>query len=204
MSFWTFSYIYFHMDVFSFALFPFNQEYHHTSEKAMAPHSSTLAWKIPRMEEPGRLQSMGLLRVRHDWANSLSLFTFMHWEREMATHSSVLAWRIPGMGEPGGLPSMGSHRVGHDWSDLAAELPEGVNRESSVTRCSGCLVSVTSLLLPLLTSPGPTKNYLIYPESDRNSSRPAYIWNYTLLPHSPQAHPSTGAQPLAVLLQNHL
>ena len=88
----------------------------------MAPHSSTLAWKIPWMEEPGRLQSMGLLRVRHDWATSVSLFTF-HFhalEKEMATHSSVLAWRIPGTGEPGGLPSMGSHRVGHDWSDLAA------------------------------------------------------------------------------------
>ena len=50
------------------------------SEKAMAPHSSTLAWKIPWMEEPGRLQSMGLLRVRHDWATSL--FTFMHWRRK--------------------------------------------------------------------------------------------------------------------------
>ena len=45
----------------------------------MAPHSSTLAWKIPRMEEPGRLQSMGWLRVGHDWATSLSLFTFLHW-----------------------------------------------------------------------------------------------------------------------------
>ena len=43
-------------------------------EKAMAPHSSTLAWKIPWTEEPGRLQSMGSLRVRHDWATSLSLF----------------------------------------------------------------------------------------------------------------------------------
>ena len=51
-------------------------------EKAMAPHSSTLAWKIPWMEEPGRLQSMGLLRVRHDWATSLSFFTFMHWRRK--------------------------------------------------------------------------------------------------------------------------
>ena len=88
----------------------------------MAPHSSTLAWKIPWMEEPGRLQSTGSLRVGHDWATSLSLFTF-HFhalETEMATHSSVLAWRIPGTGEPGGLPSMGSHRVGHDWSNLAA------------------------------------------------------------------------------------
>ena len=50
--------------------------------KAMAPHSSTLAWKIPWAEEPGRLQSMGSLRVRHDWATSLSLFTFMHWKRK--------------------------------------------------------------------------------------------------------------------------
>ena len=52
------------------------------SEKAMAPHSSTLAWKIPWTEEPGRLQSMGSLRVRHDWATSLSPFTFMHWRRK--------------------------------------------------------------------------------------------------------------------------
>ena len=50
--------------------------------QAMAPHSSTLAWKIPWMEEPGSLQSMGSLRVRHYWATSLSLFTFMHWIRK--------------------------------------------------------------------------------------------------------------------------
>ena len=54
----------------------------HPSEKAMAPHSSTLAWKIPCMEKPGGLQSMGLLRVRHDWVTSLWLFTFMHWRRK--------------------------------------------------------------------------------------------------------------------------
>ena len=52
------------------------------SEKAMAPHSSTLAWKIPWTEEPGRLQSMGSLRVGHNWVTSLSLFTFMHWRRK--------------------------------------------------------------------------------------------------------------------------
>ena len=51
-------------------------------EKAMAPHSSTLAWKVPWMEEPGGLQSMGLHRVGHDWATSLSLLTFMHWRRK--------------------------------------------------------------------------------------------------------------------------
>ena len=64
----------------------------------------------------------GVARVGHDWATSLSLFTF-HFhalEKEMATHSSVLAWRIPRTGEPGRLLSMGSHRVRHDWSDLAA------------------------------------------------------------------------------------
>ena len=71
-------------------------------EKAMAPHSSTLAWKIPWTEEPGGLQSMGLQsRTR------LSDFTFtfhLHaLEKEMAIHSSVLAWRIPRMVEPGGL-----------------------------------------------------------------------------------------------------
>ena len=81
----------------------------------MAPHSSTLAWKIPWMEEPGGLQSMGSRRVG---ATSLSLsdftFHFHALEKETATHSSVLAWIIPGTGEPDGLPSMGSHRVGHD------------------------------------------------------------------------------------------
>ena len=54
----------------------------HPSEKAMAPYSSTLAWKIPWTEEPGGLQSMGSLRVGHDWATSLSLFTSMHWRRK--------------------------------------------------------------------------------------------------------------------------
>ena len=50
--------------------------------KEMAPHSSTLAWKIPWTEEPGRLKTMGSWRVGQDWATSLSLFTFMHWRRK--------------------------------------------------------------------------------------------------------------------------
>ena len=53
-----------------------------SAEKAMAPHSSTLAWKIPWTEEPGMLQSMGSLGVGHDWTTSLSIFTFMHWRRK--------------------------------------------------------------------------------------------------------------------------
>ena len=78
----------------------------------MAPHSSTLAWKIPWAEEPGGLQSMGSLL---DTTERLHFDFSLHaLEKEMATHSSVLAWRIPGTAEPGGLPSMGSHRVGHD------------------------------------------------------------------------------------------
>ena len=80
----------------------------------MATHSSTLAWKMPWMEEPGRLQSMGSLRVRHLLSNFTFTFHFHALEKEMATHSTVLAWRMPGTGEPGGLPSVGSHRVGHD------------------------------------------------------------------------------------------
>ena len=79
----------------------------------MAPHSSTLAWKIPWTEEPGRLQSMGLLSQTR-LSNFTFTFHFPALEKEMATRSSVLARRIPGMGEPGGLPSTGSQRVGHD------------------------------------------------------------------------------------------
>ena len=93
----------------------------------MAPHSSTLAWKIPWTEEPGRLQSMGLLRSWTRLSDFTLTFHFHALEKEMATHSSVLAWRIPGTGEPGGLPSLGSHRVGHDWSNLAAAT--GVKEE---------------------------------------------------------------------------
>ena len=80
----------------------------------MAPHSSTLAWKIPWAEDPGGLQSVGSLGVGHDWSDFTFTFHFHALEKEMATDSSVLAWRIPGMGEPDGLPSMKSHRVGHN------------------------------------------------------------------------------------------
>ena len=79
----------------------------------MAPHSTTLAWKIPWKEEPSGLQSMGL-RSRTRLNEFTFPFHFPALEKEMAAHSSVLAWRIPGTGEPGGLPSLGSHRVGQD------------------------------------------------------------------------------------------
>ena len=82
-------------------------------EKAMAPHSSTLAWKIPWMEEPGRLQFMGSLRVGHDWATSLSLFTFMHWRRKWQATPVFLP------GESQGWGSLVGYRLwGHTESDM--------------------------------------------------------------------------------------
>jgi len=80
----------------------------------MAPHSTTLAWKIPRTEKPGRLQSIGFAKNRTRLSNFTFTFHFHALEKEMATHSSVLAWRIPGTADPGGLRSMESHRVGHN------------------------------------------------------------------------------------------
>ena len=70
----------------------------------MAPHSSTLAWKIPWMEESGRLQSMGSLRV-----DTTERLHFHALDKEMATHSSNLAWEILWTEEPGKLRTV--HRV---------------------------------------------------------------------------------------------
>ena len=94
------------------------------SREGNGTHSSPLVWKISWTEEPGGLQSMGSLGVRHNWATNTFTFHFHALEKETATHSSVLAWRTPGTGEPDGLPSMGSHRVRHNWSDLAAAVQE--------------------------------------------------------------------------------
>ena len=80
----------------------------------MAPHSSTLAWKIPWMEEPGQAAVHGVSEGRTRLSDFTFTFHFHALEKEMATHSSVLAWRIPGTGEPIGLLSMGSDRVGHN------------------------------------------------------------------------------------------
>ena len=87
-------------------------------EKAMAPYSSTLAWKIPWTEEPGTAVH-GVAEDRARLSNFTFTFHFHALEKKMATHSSVLAWRIPGMAEPDGLPSMGSRRVGHDLKRLS-------------------------------------------------------------------------------------
>ena len=78
----------------------------------MAPHSSTLAWKIPWMEEPGGPQSMGSLRVGQDWATSLSLFTFMHWRRKWQPTPVFLPGESQGWGS-----LVGCRLWGHTESD---------------------------------------------------------------------------------------
>ena len=90
------------------------------TEKALAPHSNTLVWKLSWMEEPGRLHAVhGITKSQTQLSDFTFTFHFHALEKEMATHSSVLAWRIPGTAEPSGRLSVGLHRVGHDWSDLA-------------------------------------------------------------------------------------
>ena len=85
---------------------------HNLAEKAMATHSSTLAWKIPWTEEPGRLQSMGSPRVGHDWATSLSLFTFMRWRRKWQPTPVFLPGESQGQGH-----LVGCRLWGHTESD---------------------------------------------------------------------------------------
>ena len=85
----------------------------------MAPHSSTLAWKIPWTEEAGRLQSMRSLGVGHDWVTSLSVFTFIHWRRKWKPTPVFLPGESQGRGSLVGCRLWG-RTVGHDWSDLAA------------------------------------------------------------------------------------
>jgi len=90
----------------------------------MAPHSSTLAWKIPRTEEPGRLQSMGSLPVRHDWATSLSLFTFMHWRKKWQPTPVFLPGESQGWGS-----LVGCRLWGHTESDMIkATWQQGVSK----------------------------------------------------------------------------
>ena len=79
----------------------------------MAPQSSTLAGKIPWTEGPGGLQSMGSLRVGHDWATSLSFFTFMHWRRKWQPTPVFLPGESQGRGS-----LVGSHLWGRTESDM--------------------------------------------------------------------------------------
>ena len=93
----------------------------------MAPHSSTLAWKIPWTEGPGRLQSMGSLRVRHDWVTSLSLFTFIHWRRKWQPTPVFLPGESQGRGS-----LMGCHLWGRTESDKT-EVTEQQQQQQQTT-----------------------------------------------------------------------
>ena len=90
----------------------------------MAPHSSTLAWKTPRMEEPGRLQSMGSLRVGHDWVTSLSLLT-MHWGRKWQPTPVFLPGESQGQGR-----LVGCRLWGHTESDTTEATWQQLKRLS--------------------------------------------------------------------------
>ena len=123
----------------------------HTSEKAMAPHSSILAWKIPWTEEPGRLQSMGSLRVGHDWVTSLSLSAFMHWRRKWQPTPVFLPGESHGRRSLVGC-SPWDRRVGHDWSNLAAAAAAAAdhcNRTSVSVTTSNAAVSAKPVLIDL-------------------------------------------------------
>ena len=97
--------------------------YVYVLEKAMATQSSTLAWKIPWTEEPGRLQSTGSRRVGHDWATSLSLFTFMQWRRKWQPTPGFLP------GESQGQQSL----VGcHLWGRTASDTTEAMQQQQHV------------------------------------------------------------------------
>ena len=81
----------------------------------MATHSSTLAWKIPWTEKPGRLQSMGSVGVGHDWVTLLSLFTFMHWRRK---------WQPTPVFLPGESQGRGSLVGCHLWGPTESDMTE--------------------------------------------------------------------------------
>ena len=91
----------------------------------MAPHSSTLAWKIPWTEGPGRLQSMGSLRVRHDPATSLSLFTFMHWRRK---------WQPTPVFLPGDSQAQGSLVGCHLWGRTESDTTDVTQQQQQQCR----------------------------------------------------------------------
>ena len=100
--------------------FKISRRYQYTSGEGNGTPSRTLAGKIPWTEEPGGLQSMGLLRVGHDLVTSLSLFTFMHWRRKWHPTPVFLPGESQGWRSLVGCHLMRFHRVGHDWRDLAA------------------------------------------------------------------------------------
>ena len=114
----------------------------------MAPHSSILAWKVPWTEEPGKLQFMGLLRVRHDWATSLSLFTFMYWRRKWQLIPVFLPGESQGRGS-----LVGCHLGGRTESDRTEATCCSSSSSSSISIESVMPSNHLILCLPLPLPP---------------------------------------------------
>ena len=110
-------------------------------EKAIAPHSSTLAWKIPGMEEPGGLQSMGSLGVGHDWVTSLSLFTFMHWRRK---------WQPTPVFLPGESQRWESLVGCHLWGHTELDMTEVTYQQQHICSNLSYHIAYISKIWPLL------------------------------------------------------
>ena len=107
----------------------------HRINFTLAPHSSTLAWKILWMEEPGGLQSMGSLRVRHDWATSLSLFTFLHWRRQ---------WQPTPVFFPGESQGWGSLVGCRLWGCTESDTTEVTQQQQQPFICQKCYKHLSS------------------------------------------------------------
>ena len=105
-------------------IFHINAHVWNLEEKPMAPHSSTLAWKISWTEEPGGLQSMGSRRVGQDWVTSLSLFTFMHWRRKWQPTPVFLPGESQGWGSLAGCRLWG--RTESDTTEATYQQQHGI------------------------------------------------------------------------------
>ena len=119
----------------------------------MAPHSSTFAWKIPWTEEPGRLQSMGSLRVEDDWATSLSLLTFMHWRRKWQPTPVFLPGESQGWGS-----LVGCRLWGHTELDTAevTQQQQQVIKSQKNKRLTWCNLSNSFVKIPEMIHKRPT------------------------------------------------
>ena len=125
------------------------------SEKAMATHSSTLAWQIPWAEDPGGLQSMESLRVGHDWVTSLSLFTFMHWRRK---------WKPTPVFLPGKSQGWGSLVGCHLWSRTGSDTTKWLS-SSSISTFKNFISNFplhSSCYIPVVLNSSPWLEYVLF------------------------------------------
>ena len=149
----------------------------------MAPHSGTLAWKIPWTDEPGRLQSMGSLRVGHDWVTSLSLFTFPHWRRKWQPTPVFL----PGESQGRGAWWAAVYGVAQSWTRMKRLSNMALNIQCVIEqtflqrrhidgqhlkRCSTLIIireiQIKTIMRYLLT---PTRMAIIKTPTDNNKSQ---------------------------------